>query len=105
MNRGKPGLHRESIKMFNTSGINRESPGRTGNDRRCTGNNWDGTVAPPGPIQTPAELRQRPGECRSSPGVATVYKKLGALPKRHRHSTELRRGITGDDRGKTGALP
>ncbi|KAH3866620.1 hypothetical protein DPMN_029717 [Dreissena polymorpha] len=50
MNRGsigddrvKPGLHWESIKMFNTSGMNRESPGRTGNDRRGTGNNRDGT--------------------------------------------------------------
>ncbi|KAH3799193.1 hypothetical protein DPMN_152799 [Dreissena polymorpha] len=48
--------------------MNRESPGRTSNDRRGTGNNRDGdgnnrdgTVAPPGPIQTPAELRQRPG--------------------------------------------
>ncbi|KAH3710061.1 hypothetical protein DPMN_069527 [Dreissena polymorpha] len=48
--------------------MNRESPGRTGNNR-CgtgnnrdgTGNNQDGTVAPPGPIKTPAELRQRPG--------------------------------------------
>ncbi|KAH3815501.1 hypothetical protein DPMN_144025 [Dreissena polymorpha] len=71
MNRGKPGLHRVSIKMFNTSGMNRESPRRTGNDRRGTGNNRDGTgnnrdgtVAPPGPIQTPAELLQRPGEYR-----------------------------------------
>ncbi|KAH3698090.1 hypothetical protein DPMN_085607 [Dreissena polymorpha] len=51
--------------------MNRESPERTGNDRRGTGNNRDGTgnkrygtVAPPGPIQNPAELRQRPGECR-----------------------------------------
>ncbi|KAH3825305.1 hypothetical protein DPMN_127179 [Dreissena polymorpha] len=51
--------------------MNRESPGRTGNDwrgtgkhRDGTGNNRDGTVAPPGPIKTPAELRQRPGECR-----------------------------------------
>ncbi|KAH3850948.1 hypothetical protein DPMN_093424 [Dreissena polymorpha] len=51
--------------------MNRESPGRTGNDRRGTGfnldgtgNNRDGTVAPPGPIHTPAELRQRSGECR-----------------------------------------
>ncbi|KAH3874505.1 hypothetical protein DPMN_037750 [Dreissena polymorpha] len=48
--------------------MNRESPGRTGNDRRGTennrdgfGNNRNGTVAQPGPIQTPAELRQRPG--------------------------------------------
>ncbi|KAH3692105.1 hypothetical protein DPMN_193917 [Dreissena polymorpha] len=62
MNRGKPGLYRESIKMFNR--MNRKSAGRTGNDRRGTGNNRDGdgnnrdgTVAPPGPIQTPAELR------------------------------------------------
>ncbi|KAH3887772.1 hypothetical protein DPMN_011791 [Dreissena polymorpha] len=51
--------------------MNRESRGRTDNDRRCTGNNRDGTgnnrdgtVAPLGPIQTPAKLRQRPGECR-----------------------------------------
>ncbi|KAH3791527.1 hypothetical protein DPMN_145015 [Dreissena polymorpha] len=50
--------------MFNTSGINRESPERTGNDRRGIRNNRDGTVAPPGPIQTPIELRQCPGECR-----------------------------------------
>ncbi|KAH3793367.1 hypothetical protein DPMN_146875 [Dreissena polymorpha] len=67
----KPDLHRESIKKCNTSGMNRESPRRTGNDRRGTennrdgtGNNRDGTLAPPGPIQTPAELRQHPGECR-----------------------------------------
>ncbi|KAH3828241.1 hypothetical protein DPMN_130194 [Dreissena polymorpha] len=59
------GDNRESIKMFNTSGMNRESPGTTGNDRRgtrnnrdCTGNNRDGTVVPPGPKQTPAELRR-----------------------------------------------
>ncbi|KAH3724117.1 hypothetical protein DPMN_049924 [Dreissena polymorpha] len=59
MNRGKPWLHRESIKMLNTSGMNRESPGRTGSDRHGTGNNRDGTgnsrdgtVAPAGPIQT-----------------------------------------------------
>ncbi|KAH3889769.1 hypothetical protein DPMN_013832 [Dreissena polymorpha] len=59
MNWGKLGLHRESIKMFNTYGMNRESPGRTGNyqrgtgnNRDSTGNNRDGTVAPPGPIQT-----------------------------------------------------
>ncbi|KAH3786520.1 hypothetical protein DPMN_164627 [Dreissena polymorpha] len=26
MNRGKPGLHWDSIKIFNTSGMNRESP-------------------------------------------------------------------------------
>ncbi|KAH3828630.1 hypothetical protein DPMN_130612 [Dreissena polymorpha] len=50
---GQPVLHRESIKMFNTFG--------TGNNRDGTGNNRDGTEAPTGPIQTPAELRQRPG--------------------------------------------
>ncbi|KAH3709565.1 hypothetical protein DPMN_069029 [Dreissena polymorpha] len=50
-----------------TSGMNRESPSRTGNDRRgtgnnrdCTGNNRDGTLAPPGSKHTPVELRQRP---------------------------------------------
>ncbi|KAH3739547.1 hypothetical protein DPMN_046201 [Dreissena polymorpha] len=67
--RDEPGLHRESIKVLNTSGRNRESPGRTVNDRRGTGNNRDGTgnnrdgnVAPSGPIQTLAELWQRPVE-------------------------------------------
>ncbi|KAH3803333.1 hypothetical protein DPMN_131591 [Dreissena polymorpha] len=67
MNRGRPGLHRESIEMFNTYGMNKESPSRTGNERRgtgnnrdCTGNNRDGTLAPPGPKHTPAEPRQRP---------------------------------------------
>ncbi|KAH3857912.1 hypothetical protein DPMN_100530 [Dreissena polymorpha] len=50
--------------------MNRESSRRIGNDRRGTGinrdgtgNNRDGTVAPSGPIQTPAELWS-PGECR-----------------------------------------
>ncbi|KAH3835550.1 hypothetical protein DPMN_108903 [Dreissena polymorpha] len=69
--REKPGLHRESIKMCNTSGMNRESPGRTSNDRRGTGNNRDGTgnnrngtVSSAGHIQTPEEVRQRPGACR-----------------------------------------
>ncbi|KAH3755277.1 hypothetical protein DPMN_189968, partial [Dreissena polymorpha] len=41
----------------------------------------------------------------TSPGIATVHKKTGALPECHRHSPGLRRGITGDDRGETGALP
>ncbi|KAH3846743.1 hypothetical protein DPMN_089046 [Dreissena polymorpha] len=92
--------------------MNRESPGRTGNDRRGTGNNRDGTgnnrdgpVAPPGPIQTPVELRQRPDECRKSPGITKVYKKTGGLPECHRHSPGLRRGFTGADRDETGALP
>ncbi|KAH3884494.1 hypothetical protein DPMN_008475 [Dreissena polymorpha] len=50
--------------------MNQELPGRTDNDRRGAGKNRDGTrnnrdftVAPPGPIQTSAELRQHPG-CR-----------------------------------------
>ncbi|KAH3796276.1 hypothetical protein DPMN_149844 [Dreissena polymorpha] len=43
MNRGRPGLHRESIKILNTFGINRESTGRTGNDRRGIRKNRDGT--------------------------------------------------------------
>ncbi|KAH3854574.1 hypothetical protein DPMN_097117 [Dreissena polymorpha] len=41
--------------------MNRKSSGRTGNDRRGTRNNRYGTLAPPGPKHTPAELRQRPG--------------------------------------------
>ncbi|KAH3817494.1 hypothetical protein DPMN_119032 [Dreissena polymorpha] len=47
--------------------MNRESPERTGNDRRGAGNNrdgtrnnWDGTVAPPGPIQTPVVAGSAP---------------------------------------------
>ncbi|KAH3841756.1 hypothetical protein DPMN_115235 [Dreissena polymorpha] len=32
-------------------------------------------------------------------------RKTGALPECHRHLWGLRRGITGDDRGETGALP
>ncbi|KAH3852389.1 hypothetical protein DPMN_094896 [Dreissena polymorpha] len=91
MNRGKPGLHRESIKMFNTSGMNRESSGKTGNDRRGTGNNRDGTgnnrdgtVAPPGPIQPPA-LAFAGTLCRDAAG--------------------FHRGTTGDNRGSAGASP
>ncbi|KAH3860359.1 hypothetical protein DPMN_023257 [Dreissena polymorpha] len=52
--------------------MNQESPGRTGNDRCGTGNNWDGTVAPPGPIQTPVELRQRPGGAPVNAGRVPV---------------------------------
>ncbi|KAH3817052.1 hypothetical protein DPMN_118580 [Dreissena polymorpha] len=82
MNCGQPGLYRESITMLNTSGMNRGSPGTTGNDRRgtgnnrnCTGNNRDGTVAPPGPkINRPWQSYGEPGECRQSPGISTVHK-------------------------------
>ncbi|KAH3846825.1 hypothetical protein DPMN_089132 [Dreissena polymorpha] len=59
--------------------MNRESPGRTGNDRRGTGNNRDGTdnnrdgtVTPPGPIQTRAELRQRPAVAPVNAGRVPV---------------------------------
>ncbi|KAH3703450.1 hypothetical protein DPMN_078486 [Dreissena polymorpha] len=78
----------------------------TGNDWRGIGNNWDGngnnrdvTVAPPVPIKIPAELRQRPGECRQL-SKATVNKQTGALLGRHRHSP----GHTGNDRGIAVAL-
>ncbi|KAH3702319.1 hypothetical protein DPMN_077333 [Dreissena polymorpha] len=61
--------------MLNTCGVNRESPGRTGNDRRGTGNNRN--------IQTPAELRQRPG-CRLWwPGGAPVN--AGRVPVKLRY--------------------
>jgi len=36
-NRGQPGLRRESIQMFNTSGMNQELPGRTGLALETTG--------------------------------------------------------------------
>ncbi|KAH3705255.1 hypothetical protein DPMN_080323 [Dreissena polymorpha] len=52
--------------------MNRESPGRTGNNRCGTGNNRDGIVASLGPIHTPAELRQRPGCSKWCPGGALV---------------------------------
>ncbi|KAH3848289.1 hypothetical protein DPMN_090648 [Dreissena polymorpha] len=59
--------------------MNGESPGRTSNDRRGTGNNrdgtrnnWDGTVAPPGPIGTPAELQQCPGGAQVNAGRVPV---------------------------------
>ncbi|KAH3892953.1 hypothetical protein DPMN_017089 [Dreissena polymorpha] len=38
-NRGHAGLHRKSIQLFNTSGMNQGLPERTGNDRLGTGNN------------------------------------------------------------------
>ncbi|KAH3892069.1 hypothetical protein DPMN_016181 [Dreissena polymorpha] len=78
-NRGQPGLHRESIQMFNTSGMNQELPGRTGNNRLgtgnnrdCIGNNRDGTVRAPVYLCNVAIkglCRHSPGRCRSSAGV------------------------------------
>ncbi|KAH3814805.1 hypothetical protein DPMN_143318 [Dreissena polymorpha] len=56
----------------------------TGNNRHGTWNNRDGTVAPPGPIQTPAELGQRPkyiskpALCRDATGIHRGS--AGALP-------------------------
>ncbi|KAH3792417.1 hypothetical protein DPMN_145913 [Dreissena polymorpha] len=99
MNRGSTGMNGGSI------GYDRDEPGKTVappgkylNDRQRTARQReqrDGT--------TPAELLQRLGECRYSPGIATVYKKTGALPERYRHSPGLRRGITGDDRALPGS--
>ncbi|KAH3703495.1 hypothetical protein DPMN_078532 [Dreissena polymorpha] len=78
-NRGQPGLHRVSIQMFNTSGMNQELPGRTGNNRLgtgnnrdCIGNNRDGTVRAPVYLCNVAIkglCRHSPGRCRSSAGV------------------------------------
>ncbi|KAH3787743.1 hypothetical protein DPMN_165871 [Dreissena polymorpha] len=71
-NREQSGLHRESIQMFNTSGMNQELPERTGNDRLgtennldCTGNNRDGTVRAPVYVCNVAIK----GLCRHSPGL------------------------------------
>ncbi|KAH3735523.1 hypothetical protein DPMN_042057 [Dreissena polymorpha] len=50
--RDEPGLQRESIKTLNTSGMNQESPARTGKDRRGNGNKRDGIVTQPTPMQT-----------------------------------------------------
>ncbi|KAH3707637.1 hypothetical protein DPMN_067047 [Dreissena polymorpha] len=59
--------------------MNRDSPGRTCNDRRGTGNNRDGTennrdvtVAPPGLKQTSEELQQRPGGAPVNAGRVPV---------------------------------
>ncbi|KAH3713041.1 hypothetical protein DPMN_072805 [Dreissena polymorpha] len=86
--------------MFNTSGIKRESSGRTGNDRRCTGNNRDctgnnrdGTVAPLGPKQTPAEIRQRPGAALGNAGGVPVYLCTLAILGLCRHSPGLHWGV------------
>ncbi|KAH3858186.1 hypothetical protein DPMN_100806 [Dreissena polymorpha] len=87
-NHGQPGLHRESIKMFNTSGMNRESPVRTGNDRLGTGTTgtapgttgtapYTGTVsaftmlavALPGSVWAPVELRCLPVVSNATPVV------------------------------------
>ncbi|KAH3730385.1 hypothetical protein DPMN_056369 [Dreissena polymorpha] len=55
--------------------MNRESPARTGKDRRGNGNKRDGIV----------------GECRHSPGIATVHKLTGI----HRDSTGVLPATTG----------
>ncbi|KAH3812766.1 hypothetical protein DPMN_141205 [Dreissena polymorpha] len=62
--------------MFNTSGMNRESSGRTRQPRQSYGN---------------------------APVNAVRVTKTGALPERHRHSPGHRRGITDDDRALPGS--
>ncbi|KAH3853189.1 hypothetical protein DPMN_095711 [Dreissena polymorpha] len=54
MNRGKLGLHRESIKMFNTSGMNRKDRQRPARHR-----------------EQPGRHREQPGWHRSSTGTHT----------------------------------
>ncbi|KAH3752012.1 hypothetical protein DPMN_186620 [Dreissena polymorpha] len=83
--------------------MKRESPGRTGHDRRGTGNNRDGTghnrdgtVAPPWPIQTPAELRQRPCGAPVNAGRIPEYQRYISKPA-------LCRGATGIHRYSAGA--
>ncbi|KAH3884007.1 hypothetical protein DPMN_007977 [Dreissena polymorpha] len=56
--------------------MNRESPGRTDNDRRGTVNNRNCTGTAPYLHRGPNRPRQsygEPGECRQSPGIATVH--------------------------------
>ncbi|KAH3776166.1 hypothetical protein DPMN_177582 [Dreissena polymorpha] len=72
LNRGQPGLYRGSIQMFNTSGMNQELQGRTGNDRLgignnrdCNKNNRDCTVRAPVYLCNVAIQRV----CRHSPGL------------------------------------
>ncbi|KAH3737644.1 hypothetical protein DPMN_044237 [Dreissena polymorpha] len=74
--RGQPGLHRESIQMFNTSVMNQQLPGRTGNDRLCTGNNRNFT------------RNNRDGTVR-----APVYLCNVAIKRLCRHSQGLHRGV------------
>ncbi|KAH3751986.1 hypothetical protein DPMN_186594 [Dreissena polymorpha] len=55
LNRGQPGLHRESIQMFNTSG---DEPGVTGKDQAITGLAQETTGTAPGTTGTvPSEHR------------------------------------------------
>ncbi|KAH3703795.1 hypothetical protein DPMN_078841 [Dreissena polymorpha] len=79
MNRGQPGLQREIIKLFNTSGMNRESPGRTGEAPGTTGTVSGTTGTAPylnrGPQRhrqsygnAPMEPRRMPAEFRYSYG-------------------------------------
>ncbi|KAH3804980.1 hypothetical protein DPMN_133272 [Dreissena polymorpha] len=83
MNRGKPGLHWESIKTFNTSGMNRDGSATTGAAPGTTG------TAPPW---------QSYG---NAPVNAVRVPKTGALPERHRHS----RGSAGAFPATTGVKP
>ncbi|KAH3804692.1 hypothetical protein DPMN_132980 [Dreissena polymorpha] len=78
--------------MFSTSGINRESSGRIGNDRRCTGKKPGRHQEQPGrhrcstgaytdlgratsmPRLSPVVPKWSLGECRQSPDIATVHR-------------------------------
>ncbi|KAH3819089.1 hypothetical protein DPMN_120820 [Dreissena polymorpha] len=74
--------------------MNREGPATTDEAPGTTGKALGTTeTAPP---------RQSYG---NAPVNAVRVPKTGALPERHRHSPGLRRGITGNDRVETGALP
>ncbi|KAH3853090.1 hypothetical protein DPMN_095613 [Dreissena polymorpha] len=122
-----PGLHRESIKMFNTSGMNRESPGRPGAATGTTG------TAPPrqsygnDPVNAvrnatviyrssagalPATTGVKPERCLPAVLRYTVALPAftGAQPGHYRRQPGLcldaavrHRGTTGDNRGSAGA--
>ncbi|KAH3886625.1 hypothetical protein DPMN_010636 [Dreissena polymorpha] len=81
MKQGSTGKVLKGLIPPGVTGKDRQRPARHREQPDGTGNNRDGTVVPPGPIQTPAELRNRigcrrcrSGECRQSPGIATVQR-------------------------------
>ncbi|KAH3847892.1 hypothetical protein DPMN_090227 [Dreissena polymorpha] len=97
----------ETIKRFkHVTGKDRHA---IGNNRDSNENNRDGIIAPPGPIQTPAELWQCPGECRQSPvalqgsdaGIALMS--AGGVTV-YQDAAGLHRGSIGAVPATTGAL-
>ncbi|KAH3888682.1 hypothetical protein DPMN_012722 [Dreissena polymorpha] len=121
------GLHRESIKMFNISGMNRESPGKTGAaPAPGTIGTAPGTT---GAAPKPALCRNATGihwgsdgalpattEVKVSTGGVTVYRgSAGTLPaftgaqpghyRRHRGYAATLSAFTGALTATTGALP